>query len=219
MHISQYLIQHEGTGILIDAGSDHEEEMVEEILTQTEGKGIDALLLTHSILPHIENVPHLQDEWDDLQVISSASLPELVGLDAETKIINRMEQIQGLEFSFIDPLLTDVVASNWIYSHETKTLFTAEGVGHYHSPEACSMTSTDLGGIQLNSVHTFHEDKLPYLNYVDSKKLQAAFEYIFTEFDIECIAPIHGTPVMEDEIDNYLDLITESASAFNQPIV
>lgn len=218
MHVSQYVVETDGGGhVLVDAGDGHAAEMVDAIEAGTDGEGPETLMLTHSILPHTGNVEALKAEWGDLAVVSASNIPQLVGLPADTgtKFINSTEEISGGEFTFLDPLLTDVVATNWVYSHDAKTLFTAEGVGHYHDPGECDATSRDLGGIRFDDVHDFHRDKLPFLEYVDPEKLRAGFETVFDELDVEWVAPTHGTPVHRSHLSEYVDSIVESADEFD----
>ena len=218
VHVSQYVVETEGGGhVLVDAGDGHAAEMVEAVEAGTDGDGPETLMLTHSILPHTGNVEALRTEWDDLAVVSASNIPQLVGLPADTgtKFINSTETIAGGTFTFLDPLLTDVVATNWVYSHDAETLFTAEGVGNYHDPGECTATSRERGEIPFDDVHDFHRDKLPFLEFVDPEKLRAGFEAVFAELDVEWIAPTHGSPIHRSDIGSYLDSVVESAGRFH----
>jgi flavorubredoxin len=216
IHVSQYIIEVGDHYVLVDAGGDFEGGLKDAILECTDGQGIDTLLLTHSILPHMRNANVVQEEWEDVTVISAASTPVIVGLrNAESKVMNSTKEVLGEDFVFLDPLLTDVVNSNWIFYPKEGVLFTAEGIGHYHDPAQCAATSADLDdGIPYDHVHAFHRDKLPFLAYIDPEKLRRGFESVFDRFDTEYIAPIHGTPVERPDIDQYVDRIIQSAEAF-----
>lgn len=216
LHLSQYLLPSDN--ILIDAGLGDEQTMKRLVTEYTDGEGVDTLLLVHSIIPHTDMVDEIRSEWGDVRVISASPLGEIVGLrDVEPMILDATEEISGRRFTFIDPLLTDIVVSNWVYDHGTETLFTAEGIGHYHSPGDCEKTSDGIdGGITLDNVHRFHRDRLPYLEYVDPEKLRTGFETLFDEHDIERIAPIHGTPITSGDIDRYIDLIIQSVREFEE---
>lgn len=214
-HLSQYVLRGEGN-VLIDAGAGDEHEMKEAIRAATDDGTVDALLLTHSVLPHTQNVDSVQAEWEGVDVISASPVAEIVGLhDARPKVLNATEEVAGRTFSFLDPLMTDAVVSNWIYDHDAKVLFTAEGIGHYHSPGDCTKTSAEMdGGVPYEHVHAFHRDKLPYLECLDPEKLRAGFEAVREEFDIEWIAPMHGNPVAREDLDGYLDTVMRSVDAF-----
>lgn len=217
MHTSQYLIG-DDRKVLIDAGSDHHRSRaIDEIKTALDGASLEALLLTHSILPHTENLPRIQAEWPDIEIIAATNAPTVVGLPAaaEPKILNDRRTIATHPFSFLDPLLTDVVGSNWVLHEPTGTLFTAEGVGHYHHPGDCDRTSSELtGGIPREAIHAFHRDKLAFLGYLDPEKLRGGFLSVLRSFDIERIAPMHGNPIDPGDIDAYVDGVVESASDF-----
>lgn len=217
MHISQYLVEGDGGYVLIDAGSDHRRgQAVGEIGDALGGDDLDAMVLTHSILPHTENVPRIEREWPGVEVISAANAPTVIGLpDAQPKVLNDRREIAGERFSFMDPLLTDVVGSNWALHEPSGTLFTAEGVGHYHRPDDCDRTSSEMAdGVPYEAIHSFHRDKLAFLGYVDPAKLRGGFESVLEGFDIERIAPMHGNPVDPGDVDGYVDRVIESAGEF-----
>lgn len=213
MHLSQYIIHTDDRHILVDAGLDYEEYLKDAIETCTDGKGIDALLLTQSILPHTRSANAVQDDWEDVDVISAASSPAMVGIRrARSKVMNSTEDVAGREIRFRDPLLTDIVNSNWLYDVESGVLFTAEGFGHYHGRSRCEATSSTFAdGIPYERIHRFQRDKLPYLQYVDPTKLRAAVDAVFDELDVSYIAPVHGNPVERSDLGSYLDRVLRSA--------
>lgn len=215
-HLSQFVIQGTNANVLIDAGHADPDEMVEAINDVTDGAGIDVLLMTHAMLPHTENVRTVMDEWG-AEVISSSPIAVMVGLPetAKPKKVNATEEIAGRTFTFLDPLLTDVIISNWIFDHESGILFTAEGPGHYHDETECQLTSAEMDdGIDFDDIHQFNEDKLPFLEVVDPAKLQAGFDAVFETLDVEYIAPMHGNPVHQDDLDDYIGKLIESVSRF-----
>jgi len=213
MHVSQYLLETGDGYVLVDAGSENREALLEQLRSFTGGEGIDALLLTHSILPHTGNVDPIQAAFDDVDVVSAALVPAVVGLDdARPHSVNDTETIAGETFTFMDPLLTDVVVSSWFYHHESGTLFTAEGVGHYHDAGDCDRISGEYDdGIPAADIHEFAADKLQFLEYVDPGKLDLAFGTLLSEYDIERIAPAHGNPIEGDDIVAYVNRLVAAA--------
>jgi flavorubredoxin len=215
-HISQYLVRTSEGNVLVDAGAGHGQELVGALREATGGEGLDTVLLTHAILPHTGNVEVLREGFSNPTFVSTSPIPPAIGVeDAQPTVINDTEVVEGDEFTFIDPLLTDVVVSTWIYHHDTKTMFTAEGVGHYHEDGDCARLSFDYAdGIPKKGIHDFAADKLMFLNYVDPEKVRIAFETLLDEYDIERIAPIHGNPVEEDDIDGYIEKLVEVTGTF-----
>lgn len=211
-HVSQYLIEAADGHVLVDAGSGHPDALLEQVRRLTGDTGLDALLLTHCILPHTRNVGPIQEAFDEVDVVCPALIPPVVGLDeARPHVVNDTEAIAGDEVTFMDPLLTDVVVSSWLYHHRTNTLFTAEGVGHYHAPGECDRVSTDFaGGIPTEQVAAFAADKLQFLEYVDASKLAIAFETLLSEYDVDRIAPMHGNPIERPDVEPYLDGLVRS---------
>jgi len=180
------------------------------------------VLLTHSTLPHTENLKILDERWDDLEIIASTNNPTVAGLrnyaeHTKPKILNDSQEFAGRRFSFLDPLLTDVVASNWIYDHGAKTLVTAEGLGHYHDTDECALSSAEMAdGISFDNVHSFNRDKLPFLKAIDPQKLRTGFETLFDVYDVEYLAPIHGNVVDGGDLEDYLEDTIRSAELISE---
>jgi glyoxylase-like metal-dependent hydrolase (beta-lactamase superfamily II) len=140
-----YIVEGRDQYVLIDAGSGDQSGFREALLKATNGGKIGTLLLTHSILPHTGNVEVVREISDDIRIVSASTVPEIVGLEGAEKIIlNSTCSFASEKFTFLDPLVTDVVLSTWIYHHGSKTLFTAEGVGHFHRGNQCDFFSSDM---------------------------------------------------------------------------
>lgn len=211
LHLSQYLVETTAGYVLVDAGAGHGAALADAVGSRVDS--LDAVLLTHAILPHTGGLEALRETFPEATVVSTSPIPPAVGIeDAAPAVINDTETIAGDTFTFIDPLLTDVVVSTWIYHHESGTMFTAEGVGHYHAPEECRHRSVDYpDGIPVGHVHAFATDKLRFLEYVDPAKLRIAFERLREEYDVERFAPIHGNPVEGPDVEDYLETLVAVA--------
>lgn len=219
VHVAQYLFEGEDDEhVLVDTGSTHRrEETIAELDEALDGGTLACVLLTHSTLPHTENLGLLDERWDDLEIVAATNNPTVAGLrnyaeGTKPKLLNDSRAFAGRRFSFLDPLLTDIVGSNWVYDHRAKVLVTAEGLGHYHDPDECGRTSAQMpDGVSAENVERFNRDKLPFLKAVDPEKLRAGFEALFGSYDVEYIAPIHGNVVVAEDIDEYVDRTVGSA--------
>lgn len=207
LHLSQYLVETADGTVLVDAGAGHGTELVDALRERVDD--LDAVLLTHAILPHTGGLAALRESFPDATVVSTSAIPPAVGIeDAAPAVVNDTEEIAGDTFTFIDPLLTDVVVSTWVYHHGSGTMFTAEGVGHYHAPGECTRRSVDYpDGIPAAHVRAFAADKLRFLEYVDPGKLAIAFDTLREEYDVERFAPVHGNPVERSDVDPYVDTL------------
>lgn len=212
VHVAQYLLEGDDNEfVLIDTGSTYKrEEMVNDLEEALGGGELSGVLLTHSTLPHTENLKLLDEQWDDLEIIAATNNPTVTGLreyaeETKPKLLNESQQFAGRRFSFLDPLITDVVSSNWIYDHKAKLLVTAEGLGHYHDTDECSRTSATMpDGISFENVHAFNQDKLPFLKAIDPEKLRKGFDTLFDIYDVDFLAPIHGNVVEQGDIEDYI---------------
>lgn len=211
MHISEYLLQGDRGTVLIDSGAEqYRESITARIRELTDGRGPDSILLTHSTLPHTENVRHLKDEWPDAQVITASSVPSIVGLpDAKPWRLNETVDVQGRRMSFLDPLLTDVVLSQWVFDHDSRILFTAEAIGNYHHPGDCTDVFVGDHSIRREYIERYYADKLPFLWYVDSDRLTEMFSVLLDDLDVEYIAPMHGNPIHRSHMEQYLSDLCE----------
>jgi flavorubredoxin len=207
VHVSVYLIEHEGGNVLVDSGSFYHREQISERLAETIGdEPVDALILSHADLPHSGNVPEFRERWPDLQLVSSSGSPEVVGLgDADvTCEIGGTMDICGRTFTFVDPPLADIQHSTWIFDHGSGALFTADGFGNYHPPEHAGKPFGAVdGGIPTEDIERYHRDALRWLCYVDPTKLEPALDALFDDLDVSVVAPTHGNPIESGDLPEY----------------
>ncbi|EMA54758.1 MBL fold metallo-hydrolase [Halococcus salifodinae] len=213
-HVSVYLIEHDGSYVLVDSGSfHHEAQLRSAIETTTGGAGLDAILLSHSDYPHSANVSTFRAEWDDVELVASSGSPAIQGLsNARRCVIGEELNVLGRTFSFIDPPLADRSHTTWIHDDESKVLFTADGFGNYHDDE-CDLLSPEFDdGIPVESVYRYHAENLVWLRYVDPTKLRQALDNIFDRYEVSAVAPIHGNPILGADISDYLDRLEAAAN-------
>lgn len=215
-HVSVYLIEEDGEYILIDSGSFHHREAIKAAINDvTGGDGIDVIVLSHSDYPHSGNVGEFRAEWNDVELVASSGSPEAQGLPSDARKCNIGGELEiiGRRFSFIDPPLADRSHTTWIYDHGSGILFTADGFGSTHNPTDQNKTAAEIeGGISYEHIYEFHRDTLVWLRYVDPDKLRTAIRGIFDEYEPTYIAPIHGHPIPENCIDDYLEKLIKAAT-------
>lgn len=213
-HVSVYLIDHDGAYIAVDAGSFyHRKALTRDIDVATDGAGIDAIVLSHSDYPHAGNVRNFLAEWDEVELVASSGSPEIQGLpDARRSVFGEGLDVRGRTLEFIDPPLADRSHTAWIYDPGSKTLFTADGFGAVHQPDACEFVSTDFDdGIALERIFEYHRENLVWLRYVDPDKLRSALVDIFDCYEVGTVAPVHGHPIVGEDIPRYLDALIDAA--------
>ncbi|MFC5973581.1 MBL fold metallo-hydrolase [Halomarina salina] len=213
-HVSVYLVEHDGSYLLVDSGSfHHEAEIRSAIEAATDGAGIDAILLSHSDYPHSANVEPFREEWADVELVASSGSPAIQGLsDARRCVIGEDLDVLGRTFSFVDPPLADRSHTTWIHDDESKVLFTADGFGNYHD-DGCDRLSTEFdGGVPVEAIYRYHAENLVWLRYVDPAKLRRALDDIFDRYEVSAVAPIHGNPILAADLPDYLDRLEAAAS-------
>lgn len=213
-HVSLYVVNAEEGYVVVDSGSFYHREAIETAVDEaTDGAGPDAIVLSHSDYPHAANVSTLKEAG--VELVASSGDPESQGLpDARKSDIGGELSICGRSFSFLDPPLADRSHTTWIYDHGDGVLFTADGFGHYHEPGECADRSTDFEeGIPRHAIRAFHEDNLVWLRYVEPRKIERALRAIFETYDVGAVAPIHGNPIVGDDVDRYLSKLLDAVEA------
>lgn len=217
-HVSVFLVHDRDSDqyALIDSGSFYHRGAIRaQVEEATGGRGVDALILSHSDYPHSANVREFKTEGDDVDLVASSGAPRAQGLPADARYaaIGGSLEIIGREFSFIDPPLADRSHTTWIYDHGSGGLFTADGFGSYHAPSECGRLSSDFAaGIPEEAIYAYHADTLVWLRYVDPEKLRAALDAIFETFEVEYVAPVHGHPIVGDDVEGYVDRLVSAAA-------
>jgi len=207
MHLSVYLLETDDEYVLVDTGSYyHQEEITAAIGELTDGAGPDALVFANTTLEHTGNLGRFREEWGEFRVITSADMPAQVGMpDSESWKLGRTEPVAGRDLTFIRPPFTDVLYSMWLLDEPSGTLFTAEAFGHLHREDDCTKTSAAFAdGFDSRLVRRFYAQQIPWLEYAEPAKLRAGVAEKMTAHDVERIAPVHGNPIVGDDIEDYL---------------
>jgi len=215
-HVSLYLVRAGEDTILVDSGSFyHREAITDAVADATDGAGPDAIVLSHSDYPHAANVEPLGAATDDVELVASSGAPGQQGLpDARKCDIGGQLDVRGRTFSFIDPPLADRSHTTWIYDHGDGVLFTADGFGNYHEPGECEYRSSEFPEmIPTDAIRAYHEDNLVWLRYVAPEKVERTLDDIFARFDVAAVAPIHGNPIVGDDVPTYRERLADAIEA------
>jgi len=215
-HVSVYLLTEPATerSVLVDTGSFVHREAITEQVERGAPAGLDALVLSHSDYPHSANVDRFAPEGSDVKLVASSTSPLAQGLprDATRVSIGETLAVAGRDLTFIDPPLADRSHTTWVYDHQTRGLFVADGFGSYHQDGECAMTSRDFPeGIPEKAIHDFHAETLTWLQYVDPEKLRRALDAIVDAYPPAYVAPIHGHPILEADLEGYLERLVGAA--------
>lgn len=214
LHNSAYLIDNDDDGhVLIDTGSYVDSDRITtEIDDLTGGDGVGSIILTHLDLPHAANFR----EFDGVEIVSSASVPELQGLPAWGEGLRKVVtgedmSIENRTFRITPGLLMDRPNSIWVYDVESEVLFTADGLGQYHEPDQCDMRIKSVrSDVNQKFIEKYHRIKLPWLRFVHPDEMANGIREVVDEFDPEWVAPIHGNPIHREAVSDYMGLFEVS---------
>lgn len=207
MHVSVYLVEAPDGHVVVDSGSFHHRERIASRLREaTGGRGVSAVILSHSDYPHSGNIDAFRREWGDIDIVASSGAPDIQGLPyARRSRLGGTLEVAGRTFEFVDPPLADRSHTSWIHDRATGGLYTADGFGCHHSPGQCGWTAADFpGGIGTEALYRYHRYALSWLRYVDPARLRSAVDEVFDRRDVAFVAPIHGSPIPATELPTYL---------------
>jgi flavorubredoxin len=211
VHNAAYLIHNDGGNVLVDTGSFLDREAARDDIRSVVGdEGVEVIMLTHPDLPHTGNFWEYMDDLGASEVMSAAAVSDAQGLlpwgEGLRKIaIGKQMEVCGRRISATEALLADRFNSAWLYDHESGVYFTADGFGHYHFAGEHDRTSDEFAeGIPARNVREYHQDKLPWLRFVDPDPFTDALEDLLDRFDPTWIAPVHGNPIHADDRAAYV---------------
>ena len=203
-HVSAHLLGPPGDQVLVDTGAPaHRDLILEQLETATEGAGPAAIVLTHGDLPHTGNVGPIRDRWGDVPLYAATAAPEILGFAPSIHCpIGTERTLAGRRLRFVDPPLADIRATMWVHDRETGALLTGDGLGHYHGEGHCDALDA---AVSDTAIADYHRDTFAWLPYVDAGTLRSALEGATERPDVELLLPIHGRPVLGDELPGYLE--------------
>lgn len=212
LHVSLYLLEHRGSMVLVDTGSFfHRDRIRAELEALGCFTDLDTLILSNAGFIHAGNISMFLDSGD-VEVVCFIGGPEKHGYtDAISADPGQSLSVGENHFTFIEPIVTDLGSCGWTYHHQTGALFTSDGFGHYHRPGTCEATSDELeGGFEREAVYRFQAETLRWLKYVDPAEIEDAVDRVFDAYDVEYLLPVHGHPIVREDIDDYLEHFVES---------
>jgi len=213
VHVSVYLVRSKEGWILIDSGSFyHRDRIVGRVATAIGDQPVRALILSHSDYPHSANISTFRRRWGDFEIIASCGNAEIQGLPYATRVpIGGSLEVAGRVLRFLDPPLADRSHTSWIYDESDRVMFVADGFGSYHTAADADLTSRELPqGISADAIHEFHKDTVVWLKYADPARMAQTFQTLFHGNPVQWVAPIHGHPIHETDLERYLGLLNES---------
>lgn len=217
--VNTYVLSVGDRYVMVDAGTILEQAEFKRLVDDvTDGTGIDALVLTHADLPHSGNVKFLREQWDfDFYcTFTEASFkPETMGLGEAIQCDKGQSmEIFGREFRFLipQPRLSDAGHEMAVLDSELETLFVADGLGCYHSPEHCGQPGDGVPRDEhVAGIAAYHLDALPFVVFLDPHKIEAQVRGLFEDNDIDCLAPIHANPVVgREDVLAYVEAFIEA---------
>lgn len=210
LDFSVYLLTYGDSNVLIDTGPfNFREPILEEVRTVIDGD-LDAIVISASDYVHTGNLSPFK-ERPDLHVITVGN-PTIHGYEDYEHVtrvsVDEAFDVGGTTLRMQDPVLHDVASTAWIYEPRSKALFTSDSFGYYHAPDDCGGLGDD--GVDPDALYDFHADTLRWLPYVRPERVEEEVEYVFDRFDVECLLPAHGKPVMGEDVPGFVDAFVEA---------
>lgn len=214
LHVACYLIEAPAGPLLIDTGSYvHRGSLLEKIEAVTGGEAPAAIVMTHFDLPHSGNLRAFQRRWPDVELIVGSPRPAVHGYpDAESRFRKPGPfEAAGRTLEFVRPPLADVVSTSWIVDRASGTMFTADGFGNFHAPDACDVVPvTPADRPADDDIVAYHAETLRWLEFVDRDLLVGHLGRLFETWPVERLAPTHGNPVPAGNVDEHVAVIASA---------
>lgn len=213
VHASVYLLEGPDGWILVDAGPPDAAHVREAVADLTDGAGVEAVVMTHTNLPHAGDI----GQYEDARVYSATDIPPEFGDYGELWKLTETHDVCGREISFVKPPMTDHIYSLWLFDHDSGTMFTSEALGNYHRPGRCDeVWDAPDRAIDAADVDAYCRDRLPWLQYVDPEAFRSTLLDRLDPYDVDWVAPSHGTPVAGDHLETYLDQLLTVAQGISE---
>lgn len=216
VHSSVYLLEEGDKYFLVDTGDTyHQEELLDDVDRVIGDQPIDTLFLSQSHLPHSANVTELEARYPGLDMLCPGGVPDLHGVrHDQIWPAQGTAELHGRQFSTTPGPLMDVSHTTWLYDHNSGVFFTIDGFCTYHPPGACNALAGDLdSGFETQFIELFYRDMFRWIQFADHDALVSGVREIVDEFDFEYIAPSHGHPISQAEIEDYVTSFDDASRA------
>lgn len=211
LHSSVYLLQHNGSNIIIDTGPfTFRNELKSQVNEAIDGGQVDSILLLTNYAHHSSNVNEFDSEWENVEIILPVGQPGTQGIPTPVTTYDQPRgavTIEGRKFTITESPLMDLPTSSWIYDHKGETYFTIDGFGHYHSPNNCEAL-VDIEETGYNDISRYYADKIIWTQYADPIKLCSEIWSLIYNFQPNRIAPAHGRPILKSDILDHMQKLT-----------
>ncbi|WP_423924474.1 hypothetical protein [Candidatus Palauibacter sp.] len=197
--------------ILIDSGSFHHRQRLSDWISDaTAWRGIGAIILFHSDYPHSGNIPTFRRNGATSRSSHLAATPPPGTPIRPPPRIGDVTEVLGQRFHVLDPPLADRNHTMWVYDEVSRTLSVADGFGTLHAPGACDIDWGRIAeGGRAEGVHV-HAQTLPSLRYADPARVMGALHAMLERYPPAWIAPIHGPPIAEADVECYMTYLGEA---------
>ncbi|MBM9463596.1 hypothetical protein JL108_09040 [Aeromicrobium sp. YIM 150415] len=229
-----YLVNGDGASLLIDTGlaADRATVLGELERTLPSGHPLSVLLLRMSEFDSTSNLVEIE-EMKPLERIYSTfdDAPMWGAYSTEDEVLNahhrarlhriEVNMIRGVEnvtvggrrLKLIRPLLR-LLPTYWVYDETTRVLYTSDSFGHVFADEESAALAIRDGDKDPTTVDDVRrhllETRYWWLAHAATSLLQEDVQRIFSEHDVEAIAPARGAVLLGSEVvERHVGLLTE----------
>lgn len=213
---STYLVRGDDATLLVEAGLPLDlDEVVEQLdALLVEGSPLRYLWATHQETPHAGGVGRLLHRYPDLQLVGDVHDYHLFFPELTDRMMSLPQgaslDLGGTEFTIVEPVIRDLITTQWGFDTRSRTLFPGDGFAyaHLHSVGQCGMTAEEVPALDVaDMTGLFAEQSLNWARFTDMEPHVARLQGLLDELGVELIGPTHGLPItdLEQSVPQVLD--------------
>ena len=200
---SAFLIKGESESLLVEAGlpNDHRSmfEQLKELLE--DAPPLRHIYLTHQETAHAGGVGILLKLFPEATARGNVKdyhffFPELADR-FETLECGDSIDLGGTEFLAVEPVIRDLVTTQWGFDTRSGTLFAGDGFAyaHQHASDQCGHLAEEVVELDIpDMTGLFTDQSLAWARYHDMEPHVQRLERLVEALDAQAIAPTHGLP-------------------------
>lgn len=209
IYSSVYLIRGDDGALLVEAGLPGHMEVVRGQLGELleDPRELKYVWATHQETPHAGGAAELLSEYPEAKLVGDTRdyhlfFPEFVDR-LQPIALGESIDLGGTQFTAVEPVIKDLITSQWGYDSRSGALFTADGFAysHFHEKEHCGKVAEETPELPIADLAALlGELALYWWQFHDLDPHIARIQEMIDELDIKMILPSHGLPITDCQV-------------------
>ncbi|MDX6590822.1 MAG: hypothetical protein QOJ13_18 [Gaiellales bacterium] len=203
---SLFLIVGDDASLLVEAGLPNDHRVVAEHLDAllADAPALRYIWPTHQETPHAGGIGRLLARYPTASVCGNVKdyhlfFPELKNRLVPTAFGDRID-LGGTEFVAVEPVIRDLITTQWGFDTRSRTLFTADGFAyaHHHAADQCGRLAEEVPELDIpDMTGLFTDQSLTWARYTTMEPYVERLDRLLDDLEVQVVAPTHGLPVTD----------------------